>query len=840
MTGRLKTSRASVKLTRPVARNVVLRPRVLETLDDARMLPCVLLCAPAGYGKSLAVASWLDERGLSDAAWVNVAGIGDNERSIWSGIVDALAHYADDSDDLRDIRGLIDSAPTEVPVRLAQWLSRRADEVIVVLDDLNGVTGEKIHDQLVEFIAAGAPNLHLVAISRHDPPWPLHRMRADGMLVDIRAEVLRFNNSEARLLFAQLDVGLGDGELASVVGRTEGWAAGLRLAALGLNGTDDPKAFIERFSGRSGYIADYLMNEVYLGLPTRWRNFLARISTVDEVCADLAEALGGGAHSAEILAELSHLNAFVHELGDHLGWYRIHPLLLDFLRSRATDRPARLELHRVAALWYRDQDEPLTALHHALAAEAWSLAGELVGVNVVTWTVRQSPADLSSTLSAVPGEVLLLHPGLALGVAAAQSMSGMTSGVGELVAATRAELHRVDDRQRRRYEFVLDFIDLRVMRCAGDLVGVLARCRTMPTDAHVLADLGIADWAALRILLWSSAGTCELWLGDVAAARAHLRDAARHRPISQTLLPVHTARAQLSYLCWEAGELVEAAEWATEAINGFAAAGIPAQAQDSVAFLALAGVSLDRDDLSDSAQWLDRAASAATEPARLFAVMLMRVQLALAAGTAYDAASILRTGRSEISESLVPPPLIENAARLADVIAAQVAGDRPPTGSATSLAPTDAPRHILERLVDQVLDTTSDGDKLDRLEEALVLASDTEFRRPFLARQNELRTLLSRRIENGTSQTAFALDLLSRMSAVGIRKSSATALFVPLSDRELNVLRYLVSSLTTAEIAGALYISVNTVKTHQRSIYQKLAVSGRREAIARGRELGLV
>ncbi|MFW0789011.1 LuxR C-terminal-related transcriptional regulator [Gordonia sp. CPCC 205333] len=843
MTDRLNVSRGSVRLTRPVARNVVSRPRVLEIFDNARILPCVLLCAPAGYGKSLAVASWLDERGLSDAAWVNVGAIGDNESSIWAGIVDALARRGDDTDELEEVVGLADRAPSEVARRLARWITQRPDEVIIVLDDLNGVTGEKIHDQVVEFIAAGGPNLHLVAITRHDPPWPLHRMRADGMLIDIRTDVLRFNNNEAGSLFAQLDVGLSGDELTAIVGRTEGWAAGLRLAALGLTGADDPTAFIADFSGCTGYIADYLMNEVYLGLPKRWQDFLARVSTVDEVCPDLAAALGGGPHSSDILSELSHLNAFIHELGDHLGWYRIHPLLLDFLRSRVTDRLRRVELHRAAATWYHDQDEPLSALHHALSGEDWSFAAELVGINVVTWTVRQSPMDLISILAAVPREMMLLHPGFAVGTAAAQAMAGAASGLRELAAATRAELHRVGEEERRRYEFLLDLIELGVMRWAGDFSGVLAGCRAMPTDARVLAGLGIADWSALRVLLKSNAGTCELWLGDIAAARGHLLDAAQPSLGVKAVLPVHNARAHLAYLCWEAGELTASARWAAEAISGFAAVGIPDDSRQAVAFLALAGVSLDRDELDESARWLDKAASAATDPATLFAVVLMRTQLALAIGDAYGAASILRTGRSEIAESILPPSLIENAARVDEVITVRLASSRHPSGPTnvrTTLASAAAPRHLLEELLDDVVAATSLGDKLDVLEQALTFASDVDLRRPFLARENELRILLSQRIENGTSQTAFALDLLSRMSAADIRRSGSAELFVPLSDREMNVLRYLVSSLTTAEIADSLYISVNTVKTHQRSIYQKLAASGRREAVVRGRELGLV
>lgn len=840
MTDRLKCGRDIRAMTGPVARNIVTRGRVLDVLDNARESPCTLVCAPAGYGKSLAVASWLVERGLEGAAWVNVGSVADGASSLWRRIVAALPDIAPDSDELAGIDALAQRASAEVPARLARWIGARATETVLVLDDLHGVRSAQIHAQLVEFIAAGVPHLHVVAITRHDPPWPLHRMRADGMIGDVRADVLQFDQDEASALFGLLDVELRSDDIAAVVARTEGWAAGLRLAALGLTGHPDAHRFITEFSGRSGHVADYLMNEVYRGLPPAWQDFLAVVSTVDEVCADLAIALGGGDDSAEILAELARLNAFVHELGDHAGWYRIHPLLLDFLRSRIIDRPRQLLLHRMAAAWYSRQGDQLAALHHALAGEDWSVAADLLSVHVVSWTVRRAPDELLATLADVPREALLTHPGLALGQAAAQAMAGVPGGLVELVAAIREQLPSVDERARRRYEFILDLIEIGLMRWGGDAVGVLEGFRRIPNDPVTLAEVGVADWTALSTLLRNNVGTSELWLGRTTAARKHLEEAADQDFGGDIVMPVLNAGAHLAYLHWHNGDLDVAETIARRTVDRFVSAGIGTAAQSATAYLALAGTALDRDDTDDAHRWLDQAAQAVAEPTTRFALVLLHAQVELADGAAYDAAVVLRSGRSELPASVLTAPLRAAADNLQHAIDAQLEA-----GAGAVITSPFATCGALRRELDCMLDRccaddAGDIDQLAAMEKALVIAAGPRLRRPFLDRQRHLRPILSLCLENGTAETEFALDLLGRMAPANPRPQAVTGLFVPLTDRETNVLRYLVSPRTTAEIADALYISVNTVKTHQRAIYRKLGAGNRRGAVLRARELGLI
>ena len=422
------------RVSAPVARNVVRRARLLDRLDVAAGTPVMLVCAPAGYGKSLLVASWLDDRAVQDPVWVNLSSTPEGSTVLWAAIVAGLdSSLPVSTEGLDAIAALALGKPGEVAARLGRWLSDRGHDTVLVLDDLHTVTDREFHAGLVELVTAARDRLHLVVVTRHDPPWPLHRMRADGILRDLRGDDLAFNVAEAEALFDLLDLGVGSSEIADLVNRTQGWAAGLRLAALGAAAAPEPDRFVASISGRSGYIADYLMREVYEGLDRGWRDFLVRVGVVDDISAELAEALGAGPDSAARLDELMRQNAFIHQLGNRLGWYRLHPLLLDFLRSRATDAHQQRALHSRAATWFRNQGEPLTALRHALAAADWNLVDDLVETNIVSWTVRRSPAELQRLLAPVPREQILTQPGLAIGYAASLAMQGQWVGVDELV-----------------------------------------------------------------------------------------------------------------------------------------------------------------------------------------------------------------------------------------------------------------------------------------------------------------------------------------------------------------------------------------------------------------------
>ncbi|MFW0793560.1 LuxR C-terminal-related transcriptional regulator [Gordonia sp. CPCC 205515] len=820
--------------TGPLARNVVYRRRLFDRLDEAADVPIVLVSAPAGYGKSLAVASWLDDRGIDDVAWVSLGQTRGPRRSLWTLLLEGVAEIATDRD-IENVRVLAQSASSDVAARLRSWILAHPREVVLVLDDLQDCRDAETHGELVEFILSVSENLHVVVVSRHDPPWPLHQLRLDGLLTDIRTDAIRFDSAEVTDLARSLGVELSSDQADLLVTRTQGWAAGLRLALLGMQHAADPQEFVTTLSGRTGYIADYLMREVFDGLPREWQDFLTRVSIVDDVCPELAEALGGGPDSGDILADLAELNAFVYELGHRRRRYRLHPLLLDFLRSRITDRAEQTRLHRLAAEWYGMQGQPMAALGHALDAGDWSRAGGLVGTHVVSWTVCQSPAELARMLDDVPREAVLTHPGLAIGAAAARGMSGRSDGVAELVAAARAQLHRVEGRRRRRYELVLGVIEAGDQRWVGDIVAMRSAFGQLPHDSGALSSVGLADWPALQALILGNLGVSELWSLDSGCARAHLEAAALTDVGHRVLRPVINAQAHLAYLRWECGELSEAAKMARRTVRVVEEAGSPGMVQVTAAYLALAGVALERDDQDAAQAWLVRAEETNREPHTTFAMDLMRARLAFAQGDPVAAATIVQQATTSVDVVPVPDGLQHRAAYLHDSIV-KVAGGQP-----TCAEHEDSLRaRLRSHLTLATCVEAEHGRRLEALESALALAAPQELRRPFLDATPVLRPLLTDRIEKGSAHADFAADLMMRTTTTTGAPDPQHGLFESLTEREMGVLAYLAGSLTTAEIADELFISVNTVKTHQRSVYQKLGANSRREAVTRARDLGLM
>ena len=809
---------AARRVSAPVVRNIVQRTRLFAALDRAQTTPTVLVCGPAGYGKSLLVASWWSERAFPYAAWVNLSFTRSSPGQTWAALVAAIRTTVTEPDaELDSLEGLAFSAPQDLPARLGHWLTQQDHDTYLVVDELHTVTGIGVHEQLVELIAAAAARLRLVAITRHDPLWPLHRMRLDGLLGDVRVEDLAFDDAEAEELFGALGLEVSSARIHQVVATTQGWAAGLRLAAIGASAATDPDAYLATISGRNRYIADYLLREVFERLGGEWQDFLGRIGVVDEISPELAVALGCGADSGDRLAELARQNVF-----------------------------------RLAARWFATQGEPQSAMVHALAAQDWELAADLAGTHVVSWAVCRPPGEFKKLLGQVPREQLLTHPGLSIGLAAALVMRGELTDIDELIEAARAQLGQLRDSQRRRYEFVIELVNLGKGRWTGDLEALLDSCRRMPREPTVLAALGLTDWLAIPTLLINNEGTAELWTGDYANALEHLSDASRVGPLRAVALPTLNAQAHLAYLHWMRGELAEADRLGRAALDGFVRMGAAEAIQARSAYLALVGVAIDRDDPDSAEVWLGIARRGAGELHTEFAADLFGARLSAAKGDLFEAVATIRELRERYRSVPLPATLVAQSQLLEAELLSQ-AGNHPAAQevAAAITVPISTLRpgpDMVRAQVDKHLAAarravSADADEvaLAELEAALVLAAPQLLRQPFLARRAVVSKLLSTRLEQGTQEPGFAADLLDRMADEAPRVSlKPNAIFVPLTARELNILRYLATTMTGQEIAQALYVSINAVKTHQRSIHRKLGASDRREAVARARALGLL
>ena len=279
----------------PLATHLVSRPRLHARLTAGLQSCCMLIAAPAGWGKTLLAGSWLAEGGAAGraAAWISLGPAEDDVRALWTAVATAIAPVVGEqaAADLR--RVVTDDNLETVPGQVAAILADDATPVVLVLDNLHELTSLAVHESLLRLVGRPPRGLRLVATTRRDPPWPLDRLRLAGVITEIRAAELAFRVDETAALLAQLGIDLDDTHVGRLVERTEGWAAGLRLAALQLQGDADPAGFVDAFSGDDHAVAAYLLTEVIDRQTPELLDFLVRVSFVDLVSADLADALTG-------------------------------------------------------------------------------------------------------------------------------------------------------------------------------------------------------------------------------------------------------------------------------------------------------------------------------------------------------------------------------------------------------------------------------------------------------------------------------------------------------------------------------------------------------------------
>jgi LuxR family maltose regulon positive regulatory protein len=858
----------------PLATNVVVRPRlhVQLTADPAS---CVLIAAPAGWGKTLLASSWLGT-GTTDsvAAWISLGPAEDDLRGFWTSVAAALIPVVADRA-AAVLNAVADDDLEQVPGKVAAALTTDGAAVVLVLDNLHEITDLAVHESLLRLVQHPPRGLRLVVTTRRDPPWPLSRLRMTGMLSEIRASDLAFRADETRALFDQLGIDLDAVHVGRLVARTEGWAAGLRLAALTLNSTPDPAGFVDAFSGDDHAVAAYLLDEVLDRLPPDLLDFLVRVSILDVISADLADAMTGGNGGHATLTELARFNMFVQAVGTGGRWYRLHRLIADVLRTRITRARTLRDLHRRAAEWHLHQAMPLEAVRYALRGGLWPFAAELLGVHVLALAVWGNAREIDLLLTAVPREVLLSHAELAAALAIARIMQASPSDRSDLTAAAHAGLGRLSGPRAERLRVLLDLMEFGNGRARGDLLGVAAASHRIPRDPAALAALGLTGWDVISLLVLGNGGMAEFWTGDLATAEKHLRAAVDFDRSGGVLRPHLNAAAHLALLQCERGDLDAADAEARAVVEHATDVGWTVSAQVVAAYLTLAWVALDRDVPPDVDGWLGRVAEVEKvipEP---------HVQLAAAAlfalrrcdeGDPVGALSDLRLTTARLAGN-APPALADRLTyveadllcRIGDVENAGAAlaglhgqftraaaralarlhlyqGDLEAAERALARFPDDGPtaRGQVEGAILRSLCTMAQdrATALTRLDAALIAAAPLGMRRPFLVPLTALRELISARIEAGTAASAFAVDLVRRMS--GHHSRPTITLTEPLTDREQHILRYLASTLSNAEMAAELYLSVNTVKTHQRMIYRKLGAAGRREAVRRAKELRLL
>jgi LuxR family maltose regulon positive regulatory protein len=509
----LLATKLNVPRTQP---GFVPRRRLAEALDEGLARGRVLVCAPAGFGKTALLADWA-RRGARPVAWLSLDdGDGDPVR-FWRYALAAL-------DQARPgIAGRVGPllgppAPRSFERLVTPLINElagdsSADEVLLVLDDYHQVDSSLVHESVAFLLENLPPGLRVVIAGRADPPLPLARLRARGQLAELRAADLRFTAEEAATLLGETaGSGMPTPLADALTVRTEGWAAGLQMAALSLRGHADPAGFVAAFSGSHRFVLDYLADEVLDAQPEQVRAFLLDTSVLERLSGELCDAVTGRVDSQAMLQQVERAGLFLMPLDQVRGWWRYHYLFADLLRARLqAEQPGRMQaLHRAAAAWFEDHDLADDAVRHALAAGDATWAARVVERNVETLLGRSEGATLSRWLSALPAEAVRDRPRLFLAQAYGAAQGFQLEVLEALLDdAERASAVNGDEPYHDLVGRPVSVL-ANVPAAIAFLRGSLARLRgdaalAVSYNRQAVAELGDDDWLMCSFVRWNEA-----------------------------------------------------------------------------------------------------------------------------------------------------------------------------------------------------------------------------------------------------------------------------------------------------------------------------------------------
>jgi len=860
---------------------LVERPRLAERIARPREA-VTLVCGPAGSGKTALLSSVLGHDPEQRVAWVSLEPDDDSPARLWSTVLTSLTHAgaAPEGSALAALAPPVrDSRHAFMPL-LVNALAELPEPVVLVLDDVHLVRSKECLADLSFLVLHAPERFRLVLGARADPALPLHVLRVRGGLVEVRAADLAFTQDEAAALFAAHGLELAGELVAALVARTEGWGAGLRLAAHSLQGRDDPGRFVTEFAGDDRVVGDYLLAEVLDRQPPRLRSFLLKTSIVDRVCGDLAATLTGQRASGDILAELERTNGFVLGVDSRREWFRYHVLFAKLLRTRAArELPKELPaLHDRAARWYADHGLGSQALRHAVEGEQWDLAVELVAEHWFDLLVHGHGTAIRTLVDVLPADRQQHDAEVAAALAcAAFEVGDAHAGARHLAHATAAE-EALPAERRRRYLETLALARLYRARVTGDFEAALDAADELLARA---AQHG--DWSdgARQALAHALLGRAALWAHQFERARSELAEAvarATTTGLDHVAVSAQSALGLLDVL--ERGP--EGAGTAHAAVALAERRGWGTILETATAHAALAAAAFF--DLRPRAaqEHLDRAREALRHGRSRhveFVIDHLAARMAGGAGQPGEGLRILdayevthRAGEPSSFERaslaslrarlLADQGELEAAERELDAVRGQpclhvevtaarlrlAAGDADGALAILEAAQPSSFRHVhavrpLEHAVLEAVARETAGEPGRAgaaLERALELAERTGHRWTFLEGGRRVETLLRRQIRNGTAHRAIAGELLAAFEDRDQERRPVAPLLEPLSERECAILRYLPTTLSNREIAAELFVTTNTVKTHLRSIYRKLDVAKRREAVERARDLRLL
>ncbi|MBP6803057.1 MAG: helix-turn-helix transcriptional regulator [Chloroflexi bacterium] len=897
MSGDLLQTKLYVPRLRP---SLVPRPHLIEKLNKGLHHKLTLISAPAGFGKTTLVTDWIagEERPF---AWLSLDERDSDLTRFLTYFIAALQTISPEIG--KRVFGMLESpqpAATEaILTALLNEISAIPQEFALVLDDYHVVDAPAVDLALTFLLEHLPPQMHLVITTREDPPLPLPRLRVRGLLTELRAVDLRFTLAETAVFLHQVTgLKFSTEEMAVLEKRTEGWIAGLQLAALSMQRQGDVHGFIAAFAGDDRYIVDYLVDEVLLHQPEHIRRFLLQTCILNRLNGSLCDAVTGQDESSVVLESLERENLFVIPLDNTRHWYRYHHLFADVLQAHLLKQQPTdiLVLHQRASVWCEQNELTADAVHHAIAADDFERAARIIEL---AWAEMDRSRQASTWLrwaKKLPDELVRTRPVLSVGYAWAFLDTGELESAESWLREAEQCLTTtgcvVADEEEFHYlpgsiAAARSYLALALSDMPGTVKYAQQALDFFPEDAFLrrgtpAALLGLAFWAegnlaeaqyafAEAMTSYQKAGnilfviTGAYVLAEIAVAQGHLREAIKICEQSLQLAQEHDELVLrgaadlytgLSELALEQNRLDAAKDYLSSSKELGEEAALPRWQYRW--YLAQAKIQAAEGNLDGALDSLDEAEKhyvrGPVPDVRAAASMKARIWVAQGrlheahnwateqAVSIVDDLSYLREfdhltlARIHIAQYQRDgaEPIIQETLALLERLL-QMAEAGERTGS------------VLEILVLQTLAHEAQGDSsaaLKPLERALVLAEPEGYIRLFVGEGAPMVKLLKQLKAESEKQKRYVSHLFAAFD--GLEKESQPSalnlqpLVEPLSERELEVLQLVAEGLSNREIAERLYLALPTVKGHNRNIYSKLQVNRRTEAVAKARELGLV
>jgi len=887
----------ATKLVVPRKHDVVIRQRLLDKLGTEKLHPLTLVCAPAGFGKTTLLANWLHDHAVP-VAWYSLDD-GDNDPTRFLAYFIAAVQTVVPDFGSSVANALKTTSPPSIKTllpALINQLSRFSRDMLLVFDDYHLIIEPTIHEALAYLLEHQLPHLYLAITSRSEPPLPLSRLRVRRTLNEIRETDLRFSQDEAAMFLNQLmGLELSNDHITILEQRTEGWIAGLQLAAISLQGAEDAAEFIQDFAGDDRYIMDYLTEEVLHRQPQQVKNFLLQTALLDRFNAPLCEAVTGLEQSREILTTLERSNMFLLSLDNNRVWYRYHHLFADLLRRRLADSQpgVEVELHRRASSWFAANDLFPEAVKHAFSARDYGSAADLIeihgyevfrqgGIRTLLGWCQELPTE---HVRCKPQRLLMFSWVMFVGGAkmnnSANDVAPWLEEAEQLLAANHPASREISEKRRLSM-----LAEINVLR------GFVALHKQEFQDAITLVEQAQPNIAEENTMVRAGAalniGVCYYATGQFDRAEQAFNNAlalARKDNSMVVIFPALKGVGQLHQMRGQLGKAYEIYQQALTLIDDHQLYEMP---DLGWTYMGLGELMHEWNDLEAAEHYFRKSIACINQYNWDYLQALDYLYLAklkLAQGDTGEALILIeQTDKLDLSAPLFPicPPPDQLKVRtwlaLGDktsvqqwITASGLGVDDEPqaadeyqytvfTRALMGLQKYDDALKLLTRLLltaeqgkrtgvvievlilqalaRQALGNTKQA--LALLKRALDLAESEQYVRLFVDEGAPMAALLKHFNTSEYADKLLAALDASEVEAAPVSNESAARLTEPLSQKELKTLQLLISGLSNKEIAEQLFVSPNTVKTHLRNIYDKMRVNNRAQAIARARELGLI